>query len=76
MSQLCGMQKKLPIYVNYWIGSKIPFTYLLPSLAEALHTVRYAAPLEMNEGTPSGSEYSKPWAVVLKCPNAELNLYF
>jgi hypothetical protein len=29
----------------------------------------------MNEGTPSGSEYNKPWAAVLKCPNAELYLY-
>jgi hypothetical protein len=28
----------------------------------------------MNEGTPSGSEHNKPWAVVLKGPNAELYL--
>jgi hypothetical protein len=28
----------------------------------------------MNEGTPSGSEHNKPWAAVLKCPNAELYL--
>jgi hypothetical protein len=26
----------------------------------------------MNEGTPSGLEHNKPWAAVLKCPNAEL----
>jgi hypothetical protein len=30
----------------------------------------------MNEGTPSGSEYNKPMAVVLKGPTAELYLYF
>jgi hypothetical protein len=30
----------------------------------------------MNEGTPSGSEHNKPWAAVLKCPNAELYLFF
>jgi hypothetical protein len=29
----------------------------------------------MNEGTPSGSEYNKPMAVVLKGPTAELYLY-
>jgi hypothetical protein len=29
----------------------------------------------MNEGTPLGSEYNKPMAVVLKGPTAELYLY-
>jgi hypothetical protein len=29
----------------------------------------------MNEGTPSGSEYNKPMAVVLKGPTAKLYLY-
>jgi hypothetical protein len=44
-------------------------------LAEVAHAAWCAAPLEMNEGTPLGSEYNKPSAVVLKGPTAELYRY-